>query len=143
MKNKTSLLTLIIFMLFTACTEIKDIDIEMDLPIKVQNDNEFIITVKLKNLAAKSQELVSIDIGDDYLKGIVIIKTEPSYTESIHVPIDNSVSYSFGKDIEPGDSIEVRFHCKTVLVGDFSDDIDFCINSDYNFLTKIARTIVE
>jgi hypothetical protein len=143
MKYKISLLTLIIFTFLAACTEIKDIHIEMDLPLKVQNDNEFIITVKLKNLADKSQELVSIDIGDDYLKGIAIIKTEPSYNNSIHIPIDNSVSYSFEKDVASGDSIVVRFYCKTILVGDFSDEIDFCINSDYNFLTKMARTIVE
>jgi hypothetical protein len=143
MKNKLSVLTLIIFVLIAACAEIKDIDVELDVPVKVQNDEEFIITALLKNSADKSQELVSIDVGDNYLKGIAILKTEPSYLESMHVPIDNSVSYSIRKVIAAGDSVVVKLYCKAVSTGDFSDDIDFCINSEFNFIGKVARTIVE
>ena len=135
---------LLLFTIFMfSCTGVTDIDIEMDLPITVQYNKEFVITIKLINTSDKPQDLVSIDIGEKYLKGIAIIKTEPLFKESIHIPIENSESYVFNKKINPKDSITIRIYCKAISHGDFGDDIDFCINSDFNFITKIARTVVK
>ena len=114
----------------------------MDVPAVVKEYEEFITEVKITNTSNDIQKLFSIDVGDDYLKGISLVKTEPNFTESMHVPLDNSVSYSFKKEIGPRESITIDLHWKATSQGEFMDEIDFCINSDFNFTSKYVNSVV-
>jgi len=139
---KKSLLLLLVLGLF-ACSEIENVDVFIDSPTIVQLDDDFEITMKLVNTANKSQKLVSIDISDKYLKGVIVAKTAPEYKESTHIPIDNSMSYIFRHSLPPGDTVTVTLYCKAVDTGDFSGSFDFCINSDFNFMSKNVRTLIK
>jgi hypothetical protein len=129
--------------LFSSCGSIEGIEINMEVPAVVKENEEFITQVKITNTLDDPQTLVSIDVGDGYLEGVSLVKTEPGFTESMHVPIDNSVSYSFKKEIGPQESITIDLHWKATSEGKFSDYIDFCINSEINFIEKYFSTVVK
>ena len=121
---------------------VEGIDIKMNIPITVNTNEEFVTQITVTNTLNNSQTLLSIDIGDNYLEGIALLKTEPNFTEQMHIPIDNSVSYSFGEEIGPQETITIDLYWKALSEGEFSDEIDFCINSDFSFISKGARTKV-
>ena len=54
------------------------------------------------------------------MEGIALLKTEPDFTEQMHVPIDNSVSYSFGKEIRSQESITIDLYWKALYEGEFT-----------------------
>ena len=126
-----------------ACSAIENVDVFVDAPAVVQLDDDFEITMKLVNTANKSQKLASIDIADSYLNGIMVIKTAPEYRESMRIPIGNMMSYVYKHSLPPGDTVVFVLYCKAVDTGDFMGDFDFCINSDFNFMSKNVRTIVK
>ena len=128
--------------IFSSCGEVEGIDIKLDIPVIVSLDDEFVTQVTITNKLNETQELVSIDIGDGYLEGIALITTYPNYSDQMHVPIDNTVSYSFGKEIGPHESITIDLHWRALSAGEFSDEIDFCINSELSFISRGARTKV-
>jgi hypothetical protein len=143
-KTIWAILGIMLVLILSGCSgDPTDVAVKMDVPLKVANSEEFIIAVTVKNTASNEQKLVSLDIGDKYLKGIAIIKAEPDYSESFHVPIDNTVSYKFNIPIKSGKEITVNLYAKALKYGDFNSEIDFCINKDDSFLTKIIRTVVE
>ena len=128
--------------LFSSCGEVEGINIQMNIPVTVNTNEEFVTQITVTNTLNNSQTLVSIDIGDNYLEGIALLKTVPNFTDQMHVPFDNSISYSFGKEIGPQKSITIDLYWKALSEGVFSDDIDFCINSDTTFITTGASTKV-
>lgn len=136
-------LCLLLLLTFTGCEDPKDVEVTVDCPVSVAKGDEFIITATVKNTSKSEQTLVGLDIGDNYLEGVAITKTEPDNSEASHVPISNIVSYIFDLPVGAGKEITVNLHAKALKTGDFSADIDFCINSDYSFLTKTLRTVVE
>lgn len=132
-----------VLMFTSGCGTPKNIIIDVKAPLQETIDNEFDIIVNVKNTSSKAQKLVSLDIGDDYLKGIVITKTVPNYIEAYHVPIDDTMSYVYDKTIPANGDVKIILKAKALKTGDYDDEIDVCINSDYSFLTKPVRTIVS
>lgn len=126
-----------------ACSEIENVDVFIEAPAVVQLNDDFDVVVKLVNSASKPQELYSIDISNHYLTGVMVLKTEPEYKESTRIPIDNTTSYVYKQELLPGDTVKVTISCKAIDLGDFKGDFDFCINSDFNFMSKQVRTIVR
>ena len=114
----------------------------MNIPVTVNINEEFVTQITVTNTLNNSQTLLSIDIGDNYLEGIALLKTDPNFTDQMHVPIDNSVSYKFEKEIGPQESITIDLYWKALSEGEFSDDIDFCIDSEFTFISRGARTKV-
>ncbi len=121
----------------------ENISVDILAPLQVKKGDEFVITACVSNSAKNGQTLVSLDIGDKYMEGIAILKTDPNHKEASHVPIDNTMSYVFRLPVQPGEEKRVLLHAKAIKAGDFNSEIDFCINSDVMFLTKGVRTIVE
>lgn len=134
---------LISFLLLCGCGNPKNVTVSLEAPLTVEKGDEFVIVATVDNSASGQQTLVSLDIGDAYLDGIAIIRTEPDHQEATHVPIDNTMSYVFNIPVGPGKRTEVRLYAKAVKRGDYHSEIDFCINSDYLFLSKAIRTVVE
>jgi hypothetical protein len=73
----------------------------------------------------------------------MILGTEPGYHGSMHVPIDNTVSYKFELPIPPGGVAEVTLEAQALRAGDFGGDFDFCIDSETSCLSTYVRTFVE
>ena len=85
------------------------------------------ITIRVENIADFPQTLDSIDFADEYLQGITIQTSEPFFVETFD--FINGVSYFFLMDIPPGDSIIVQFHGVGARAGEFSGNLDVCINT--------------
>lgn len=118
-------------------------EIGIQAPSNVRKGDNFVVTATVRNSASKPQTLVSLDVGDKYLEGIAILKTDPNHQEATHIPIDNTMSYVFNLPLKPGEARQILLYAKAVKAGDYYSEIDFCINSDTSFLSKTVRTVVE
>ena len=137
------IILLIVGVSVCACQEPENITINVVAPLHVNKGQEFIFEIHVENIAERPQLLYSVDVYDDYLAGIAIQKTEPPFTQSFHVPIVNCQSYEFKQNISPKSQLVVKFFAVGLKSGDYSADVDVCINSESNFLTYPIRTVVE
>lgn len=144
MNSRRWLSAIVILVLsLAACSDPKNVVLGVQAPLRVNNGDKFVITASVENTAPETQTLVSLDIGDAYLEGIAILRTEPDNKQASHVPIDDTMSYEFDLPVEAGGRIEIKLFAEAVQAGDHNSHIDFCINSEYLFLTKPLRTIVK
>ncbi len=126
------------------CASPSDVTIRIaDAPVEVRQGQRFSFTCTVTNTAEKDQELVSLDVADEYLAGIVVVSTDPAFREATHIPLDNTMSYSYNIPLAKGKPVSVQFNCYAARPGDFSGEVDFCINNDSSFLTYPIRTIVK
>lgn len=88
-----------------------------------------------------SVALSDIDIADEYLAGFTISTVTPDAESSMHVPIDNSQSYTFNVSIPPGESREFVFSLRAEQEGIYRGDVDACEGA--RFITQIAETVVR
>ena len=129
---------------FSSCfSQPENIRVNVTAPLHVVKGEEFIFEVKMENTAAESQLLYSIDIWDEYLEGIAIQRTEPSFIDTYHIPIDNTQAYDFMQDIPPGGELVVTFFAVGLEPGEYSSYVDVCINTATSFLTQPIITIID
>ena len=126
-----------------SCGPPKDVSVSIDAPVAVSQGREFRFNCLVTNKAAKPQKLLSLDVADGFLKGIVVRSTDPAFTEATHLPILNAVSYSFDRTLAPGESLKVVFQCYAAKAGDWSGEVTFYVNSTATALTYPLRTIVK
>ena len=131
---------ILIFSLFS-CSDPENISLYVDCPISVKKGETFSIITTIKNTSNhQQQKIVNIDIDDNYLDGIAILSTIPDYSDVLYIPIDNTQSYSFNEIVRPNEEIVIEFIAKAFKAGTFKGTIDFCINSEFSFLSKSIFT---
>ena len=123
--------------------EPENVSIGVDTPVQVTQDESVTIKVQVENTATEPQLLHSIDISSEYLAGIAVKEAEPPFVESFSIPLVDMQSYTFEQEISPGTTLVVQFFGVAVKTGDFSGNIDVCINSGAICTTFTARTVVE
>jgi hypothetical protein len=116
------------------------VEVEVNVPLQIRKGQGFLILVTLRETSGKAQELDSIDIAEDYLEGIAIERTEPNFKESFSFL--GFQTYDFMKEIPANGELVVRFFAVGVQTGDFSGDMDVCINGPGNCLTYPIRSVV-
>jgi len=121
----------------------EDVTVKVDAPLRVVEGQDFPVVVTVTNTAGRAQTLNSLDVADAYIAGIAITSSTPPFTDSMHVPIDNTWSYEYMLDIPAGGEVQVTLNASALKVGDFNGDIGACINSDSNFLSMPVRTVVS
>lgn len=121
----------------------KDIAAQVNAPLHLTVKQEFEIEVRIQNTSAAAQKLVSIDIGDRYLQGVAIQRTDPPFKQSMHVPIVNTQSYDYGQSIPAGGEVVVKFFAVAVKAGDYAADVNVCVNSESTCQTHPIRAVVE
>lgn len=121
----------------------ENIEVSVDAPTRVTAGETFLISARARNTGDDDRRLVDLDLADEYLEGILILDTEPDYRDSMHVPIDNTVSYKFELPIPPGGVAEVMLEAQALRAGDFAGDFDFCIDSETSCLSSHVRTVVD
>jgi hypothetical protein len=121
----------------------KDVVVQVNAPLHVTVKQEFVVEVRVQNTAARSQSVHSIDIGDPYLVGVAIQRTEPAFKQSVHVPLVNMQSYEFGHPIAAGGEQVVKFYAVAVKAGDYSATVDVCINGPSVCQSHPIRAVVE
>ena len=85
--------------------------------------------------------LTDIDIDEGYLESFSVVRTVPEHKSSMHVPIDNSRSFTFDQPVPAGETAVFTFELRAELVGAFRGDIDVCEGA--RFLTKMVQTTVR
>jgi hypothetical protein len=126
-----------------AMEEPENINIHVDVPIQAAKNDSLVIEVRVENTATESQSLDSIDVSTGYLEGIAIEGSEPSFTESFALPIIDQQSYTFEREIPPGETLIVEFSAIAVKAGDFGGEISVCVNTGGLCTDFVVRTVVE
>ena len=125
----------------------ENIDVSINTPINIDVGDTVELIVTITNTGTSSVELNSIDISLNYLNGFVVEETTPPFTETSQFDawfVDETYqTFYFYQAIESGETLSIVFNAQAVLTGDFSGDIDVCIDSESNCKTSIARTIVR
>ena len=129
---------------FTACTPVPDgVTMWIESPTPVELHEQFPIATHIKNESTTNVTLRSLDIGDTYLEGISIDRSDPPFSDSEHVPIDNTVAHSFEIDVTPGEHLVVIFYAEATRPGIHQGDFDICVNSLVNCDFQSITTRVE
>jgi len=123
--------------------EPENIHVNVDVPLLVSKGEPFAVVVTIENLVDESRLLDSIDIDDKYLEGIALTGAEPPFFESYSLALLDQQSYTFEQGIPPTGILVVKFDAIAVRTGDFSGQIDVCIDTASNCLPFTTRTVVE
>jgi len=122
-------------------------EINVDTPIQVSEGDNVEIRVLVTNTSSTALEVFGIDISMNYLDGFIVTQTSPPYSDSRQFDSlgggETYQSYYFYRQVLPGESLSIVFHARAVRVGDFSGDLDVCIDSDYTCATNVIRTLVR
>ena len=115
----------------------------VEAPLEVDLGDEFTIGAVVENSSSSEVELVDLDIADSYLRGIAIVSTNPRFYELMHVPLDNTMSYTFNQPVAPGGTLRVALRAVAEDSGTFQGDFDFCIDSMLACVYYTVTTIVR
>ncbi len=121
----------------------ENIEISIDSPASVDEDQRFNIALTIRNTGPSTQTLVDVDIADEYLEGVVVRDMEPAFKDVMHVPFDNTQSYSLDLALPAGRDVHIRISAYAAHAGDYAGDIDFCINSAVSCLSYPVRTVIR
>jgi hypothetical protein len=121
----------------------ENVDISIDAPVSVMVDEEFQIVLTINNTGPSAQTLVDLDVADEYLEGVVVREIDPAFSDAMHVPFDNTQSYSMDLALPASQAVKVTISAHAAHAGDFGGDIDFCINSAVACLSYPVRTIIR
>lgn len=121
--------------------------VRVTAPISASVGEDVEILVTVTNTSDKDMELSSIDFSLNFLNGFTVSKVEPPYTEISQYDAlgggETFQTYYFYQTVAPGETLTLVFHAQAVTAGDFSGDVDVCIDSDFNCVTNIPRTVIE
>ena len=70
--------------------------------------------------------LDSVDVDAKLLKGFQVMSVEPSPKDSMHVPVLNQRTWSFGMSVPARSVQRLDFKLRPVSVGRFSGNVDAC-----------------
>jgi hypothetical protein len=122
--------------------DIKGVSVSIDSPLDVKLGETFEMVVNVRNERKKrALSLSDIDISEDYLDSFAVISTEPAAKSHMHVPLDNSMSYTFNTRIAPGTTKAFTFTLRAEKIGFFRGDVDVC--EGMRFITASAQTVVK
>lgn len=101
-------------------------------------DLEVVVTNQRPNKVLK---LSDIDIAEVYLAGFTVSSINPPAKSNMHVPIDNSRSFTFDVPIAAGASEKFIFTLRAEKAGIYRGDLDVC--EGMRFVTTMAQTVVK
>jgi uncharacterized repeat protein (TIGR01451 family) len=124
-----------------------EVTVQTDIPAVAQVGDAIEFSIAVTNISTEDVELVGVDISMYFLRGIIIDRTSPPYTETSQFNSVGSdevyISYYFHQTIAPGETLTLVFFGNAVTGGDFSGDVDVCINSDFNCVSNVARMVIQ
>lgn len=140
--NKLKVFFILIITIFiSGCATPKDIGFKNDLPIEVNQGEEFVFTITINNDDTKEREVRSIDISNKFLEGVAIVRTEPQVKQEYDA--FGQRIFEFKSKMSQKSENKFIFTAKAVKVGDFSGDLDICIDGDSSCIFSKVRTIVK
>lgn len=135
------LLLLFAIFLSAGCPAPQAVKADIVNPTELQKGEEFEFKVVVENADSQPHQLRSIDVSKAFLQGVYVMKTSPETTEQYFAFGDHI--FQFDKALPPNSKTTVVFNSKAVKAGDFSDDLDICIDGDASCFSETIRIIVE
>ena len=133
--------TVIIFLLAVVLTEPpNDIAVQIVAPKVVKEGERFEIQLHVRNDADNEQTLMEIEIENQYLQGIAIVSSDPSF--SALEDYFSSVGYTYDLPIPPEQEIKIILQAQGVLQGDYSGEFSVCIDDIFSCLVHRVLTTV-
>jgi hypothetical protein len=121
---------------------VQGVAVSVDGPMDVVVGQTFELEVTVTNeRPGQVLALSDIDIAEDYLAGFTIGTIDPKPKSAMHVPLDNSRSFTFGVDIPAGASRSFTFQLQAEKAGLYRGDVDVC--EGFRFITEMAQTSVK
>jgi hypothetical protein len=101
----------------------------------------FTVKVTITNASANPVQVRDIDVGEEYLAGIMVESVDPK-------PASSSVAMGYhtntmNQTVPVNGSLTVTFNMKALSAGDHMGDIDVYLDSDFTFVSNGLRTIVN
>jgi hypothetical protein len=125
----------------------ENVTVQVEIPSQAQVGDPFEFDITVTNSGPESVQLFSTAISMNFLNGIIIDRTNPQFTETNQYDAlgggETFINYYFSQSIAPGETLKVVFSGKAVSTGVFSGNMDVCINSDFNCITNVARTVIK
>lgn len=125
----------------------ENIDVSIDTPISSEVGDAVEFMVNVTNTGTAPIELNSIDISLNYLKGFNIEYTTPPFTETSQYDALGTdeifQTFYFSQSIDPGETLSIILNGQAILTGDYTGELDVCIDSEFNCKTNIVRTIIK
>jgi hypothetical protein len=122
--------------------DVKGVGVSVNGPTDVVVGQTFELTVTVTNeRPRKVLALSDVDIAEGYLAGFTVSTIEPRPKSNMHVPVDNSRSFTFGVQIPPGESRTFSFTLRAEKAGLYRGDVDVCEGA--RFITGMAQTSVK
>lgn len=132
---------LVLFIVY-ASQDVKGVAMAVNGPQDVTVGETFKLEIVVTNeRPRKVLALSDIDIGEAYLEGFTVSSTDPQPQSSMHVPFDNSRSFTFGVQIPAGTAKTFTFTLRAEKAGVFRGDVDVCEGT--RFITGMAQTAVK
>jgi hypothetical protein len=141
MKKLLFLLFICFVTIQAGCKPPDSVKVYKDIPSEVTKGETFDFIITVNNEDSKTHELRSIDIDNDFLDGILIVSTTPNTVEEYDAWAQHI--FEFKKDIPESSSNDVVFHAKAIETGDYSGDLDICIDGDVSCLFNSIRILVN
>jgi len=125
-----------------ASQDVEGVSIAVNTPLDVTVGETIILEVVIMNERENDPlSLSDIDISNAFLAGFTVISTQPTPKSSMHVPIDNSRSYTFNISIPAGESKTFKFTLRAETTGIYRGDVDVC--EGMRFITAMAQTVIK
>lgn len=122
--------------------DVQGVAVSANSPLDVAVGETFDLTVEVKNeRKTKVLELSDVDINEEYLAGFSVISIDPEFKSTMHNPIDNSLSYTFGVTIPAGETRTFTFTLRAEKAGIYRGDVDVCEGT--RLITAVAQTVVK
>jgi hypothetical protein len=121
----------------------EDVEVRAEAPVSASTDEAFKVVLTVRNTGSETKTLVDVDIADEFLEGVVIQSMDPPFKDAMHIPFDNTQSYSMDLPVPPGQTVTVTVNAYAAHAGDWSGDVDFCIDSAVSCISYPMRTIVR
>lgn len=132
----------IVMFIAYAAQDVEGASISVSSPVDVMVEETFELNVAVANeRSKKTLELSDIDISEDYLAGFTVSEIDPKPKSNMHVPIDNSRSFTFDVKIPPNTTQNFVFTLRAEEPGLYVGDVDAC--EGLRFITDMAQTSVK
>jgi hypothetical protein len=101
-------------------------EVSVAVPTDIVAMEPFALGVDVKNPHGSAITLDSVDLDDKLLTGFQVVSVDPKPKDTMHVPLLNQRSWSFGTSVPAGTTQRVTFNLRALNAGRFSGNVGAC-----------------
>jgi hypothetical protein len=132
----------VVLFLVHVSQDVKGVGVAVNGTLEVVVGETFELSVTVTNEPPRRAVVLSdVDVAEDCLAGFTVSTIEPRPKSSMHVPIDNSRSFTFDVQIPPGSSRPFTFTLRAERSDPYRGDVDVC--GGPRFISSMAETSVK